>query len=143
MCISSLIPTPKKKRRRHRWLRKQHIKAIKNWVKNGGTLVLLANDTSNCEIPHFNQLAAVFGIRFSDKSRNMVKNNQFEQGAITVPTGNSIFHAGRKLYIKELSVLELTAPAQALLCEGQDVIMATAHYGKGTGICTGRSLAVQ
>jgi unsaturated rhamnogalacturonyl hydrolase len=110
---------------------KQHIKAIKNWVKNGGTLVLLANDTSNCEIPHFNQLAAAFGIRFSDKSRNMVKNNQFEQGAIAVPTGNPIFQAGRKLYIKELSVLELTAPAQALLREGQDVIMATASYGKG------------
>jgi ketosteroid isomerase-like protein len=35
------------------------------------------------------------------------------------------------LYIKELSVLDLSAPAQAVLSEGSDVIMASASYGKG------------
>lgn len=110
---------------------KQHIQAIKQWVKKGGVLVLLANDSSNCELPHFNQLAAEFGIHFTDKSRNMVKNNQFEQGAITVSIGNSIFKAGRKLYIKELSILELSSPAQPVLTEAGDIIMATASYGKG------------
>ncbi|MBK9336287.1 MAG: glycoside hydrolase family 88 protein [Lewinellaceae bacterium] len=110
---------------------KQHVETIKNWVQNGGTLVLLANDTSNCEIPQFNQLAAEFGIRFTDKNRNMVKNNQFEQGAIPVPTGHPIFHSSRKLYIKELSVLDVRPPARAALTESGDVIMATASFGKG------------
>ena len=124
-------PDTKKETDNPNLIEKQHILALKNWVKSGGTLVLLANDTSNCEIPHFNQLASEFGIRFSDKNRNMVKNNQFEQGAIPIPTDNSVFKTARKLYIKELSVLELKAPAQALVSEGGDVIMATASIGAG------------
>ncbi len=113
------------------FVEKQHITTIEQWVKNGGTLVLLANDSSNCELPHFNQLAATFGIRFSDKSRNMVKDNQFEQGAVTVPAGNTIFTGGLKLYIKELSILQVQSPAQSLLSESGDVIMAQASYGQG------------
>jgi unsaturated rhamnogalacturonyl hydrolase len=109
----------------------QHVKTIQQWVKDGGTLILLANDSNNCELPHFNQLAAAFGIQFSNKSRNMVKNNQFEQGAVTIPMGNPVFQAYRKLYIKELSTLELKAPAQAILTESGDDIMAVASYGKG------------
>ncbi len=124
-------PDTRKETASPHFVEKQHIKAIEQWVKNGGTLVLLANDSSNCELPHFNQLAAAFGIHFSDKSRNMVKNNQFEQGALTIPAGNAIFTTGLKLYIKELSVLNLHSPAQQLLSEGGDVIMATAAYGKG------------
>jgi ketosteroid isomerase-like protein len=100
-------------------------------VENGGTLVLLANDTSNCDISHVNKLAAEFGIHFSDKSGNMVKNNQFEQGAVEVPSGHPIFQSSHKLYIKELSVLQVQAPAQASLTKGDDVIMATANVGKG------------
>jgi len=124
-------PDTRKETANPHFVEKQHITAIVNWVKNGGRLVLLANDSSNCELPHFNQLAKVFGLHFSDKSRNMVKNNQFEQGALTVPAGNAIFTAGLKLYIKELSILAVKAPAQPVLSEGGDVIMATADYGKG------------
>lgn len=124
-------PDTRKETAEPHFVEKQHLKTLKNWVKNGGTLVLLANDSSNCELPHFNQLATEFGIRFSDRSRNMVKNNQFEQGAVTIPAGNTIFKAGRKLYIKELSILELQNPAQAVLTEAGDVLMATAMYGKG------------
>lgn len=108
-----------------------HIAALKTWVKNGGTLVLLANDTANCETQHFNQLAAEFGIQFSGQSRNMVKNNQFEQGAVRVAPGHSVFLSAPKLYIKEISLLELRQPARALLTDGHDVLMATADFGNG------------
>ena len=124
-------PDTKKETANPNFIGKQHIEVIKNWVKDGGTLVLLANDTSNCEIPNFNELAAEFGIRFTGKNRNMVKNNQFEQGAVPVQPGHPIFQTSRKLYIKELSVLDVRAPAQAALAEGPDVIMATAVFGKG------------
>lgn len=110
---------------------KQHTEAIKGWVKNGGTLVLLANDTANCEIPNLNRLAGEFGMRFSDRNRNMVKNNQFEQGAISVPPGNPIFSPGLKLFIKEISILDVQAPARPVLSDNGDVIMATADFGKG------------
>ncbi len=124
-------PDTKKETKDPHHVESQHIEAIKAWVKGGGTLVLLANDTSNCEIPHFNQLAAEFGIRFTNKNRNMVQNNQFEQGAITVPAGNPIFKTGRKLYIKEISTLAVNPPARAVLSEGPDVIMASARFGLG------------
>lgn len=124
-------PDTKKETSNPHFVENEHIGVIKKWVQNGGTLVLFANDTSNCEIPHFNQLAETFGIRFSNKNRNMVQNNQFEQGAIVVPPGNPVFQDGRKLYIKEISTLNLTPPAQAALSEGGDVIMAMAPYGKG------------
>ncbi len=124
-------PDTRKETTSPHFVEKQHIGVLKKWVKAGGTLVLLANDTSNCEIQHFNQLAAAFGIRFSDKNRNMVQNNRFEQGAIPVPPGHPVFPTARKLYIKEISTMELRPPAQPLLTDGSDVIMATAIYGKG------------
>lgn len=124
-------PDTRKETANPNFIGKQHIKVLKNWVKNGGTLVLLANDTSNCEIAYFNQLATEFGIRFTGKNRNMVKNNQFEQGAVAVPPGHPVFKTSRKIFIKELSVLDVYAPAEATLTEGGDVIMAVARFGKG------------
>lgn len=124
-------PDTRKEAAKPNFIEKQHIAAIRDWVKNGGTLVLLANDTANCEIPKFNQLAAEFGIRFSDRSRNMVKNNAYETGAVRVPQGNSVFRTASKLFIKEISLLDVQPPARPLLVEGQDVVMATAKLGKG------------
>lgn len=56
---------------------------IKKWVYNGGTLILMANDTSNCEIPRFNELSKAFGIEFTGKSRNMVKVINFIREKLT------------------------------------------------------------
>ena len=61
------------------------INAIASWVQAGGTLVLMANDTSNCEHKHFSQLAARFGMQFLPKNRNMVQGTQWDQGTISIP----------------------------------------------------------
>ena len=37
------------------------IKVITNWVKNGGVLLILANDKPNCEFTHLNNLARFSG----------------------------------------------------------------------------------
>ncbi len=58
------------------------VKAISDWVKAGGTLLLMANDSNNCELKNFNALAGAFGIMFTDKSINMVKNDNYEQGVV-------------------------------------------------------------
>ena len=108
------------------------IKVIRDWVKKGGVLMLMANDTANCEIPHFNQLSSVFGINFSGKSRNMVKNNVYEQGKVPVPAGHPIFAGISQLFVKELVTLNLSGAAKSSISEGGDVIMATCKYGKGT-----------
>ena len=113
------------------------IKAIADWVQAGGTLMLMANDTSNCEHPHFNKLAARFGMQFLPKNRNMVQGNQFEQGKISLPAGNSVFPTTRTVYIKELSPLDVKAPAKAAITDSGDVIMGVAKVGKGTVFAVG------
>ena len=113
------------------YIQSGHIKTIEEWVKAGGILVLLANDTANCETRHLNMLAGRFGIEFTGKSRNMVQGTNFDQGQLTIPAQHPLFKNTSSIYIKELSVLALTPPAQSLLTDRGDVIMATAPYGKG------------
>jgi len=112
-------------------------KAIAEWVKQGGVLFLMANDTSNCDLKYFNTLSNKFGIHFSDKSRNMVQGKEFETGAVFNNAINPVFRKTKKMYLKEISVLETISPAKPLLSEGGDVIMATAKYGKGTVFAVG------
>ncbi|GAB2775367.1 hypothetical protein GCM10027275_18080 [Rhabdobacter roseus] len=119
------------------YLEATHRAAIRTWVERGGVLVLMANDTANCEIPRFNQLAGLFGIRFTDKNRNRVQGSQFEQGRIDIPAGTLIFGQTRAVYIKELAPLALAAPAEALVTDQGDVILARAKYGKGTVLAVG------
>ena len=113
------------------------IDAISAWVKAGGTLVLMANDTANCDHKNFNRLAARFGVQFLPKNRNMVPKDQFELGTIGIPAGGPIFPKTRKIYIKELAPLDVKAPAKAVVTDGVDVIMAVAKVGKGTVFAVG------
>lgn len=105
--------------------------AIAKWVKAGGTLVLLGNNSVNAEQVHINILAEKFGVRFNGDDQLMVKGNNYEQGEVKTEAGNPIFEAGRSLYIKEISSLTVKAPAQTIVkTKGFDV-MATARLGKG------------
>jgi unsaturated rhamnogalacturonyl hydrolase len=106
-------------------------KAITEWVKGGGTLVLLANDTANCEIKHFNELAKNFGVQFTNQSVNMVQGSQFEQGKVDLASGKAVFKNATTAYVKELAVLSVAAPAQPLVINNGKVIMAAARLGKG------------
>ncbi|MES2849945.1 MAG: glycoside hydrolase family 88 protein [Bacteroidota bacterium] len=119
------------------YMEEKSAKAIADWVKQGGVLFLLANDTSNCDLKYFNTLSGKFGIHFSDKSRNMVQGKEFETGAVFNKAVNPVFKKTKKMYLKEVSVLETKSPAKPLLSEGGDVIMATAKYGKGTVFAVG------
>ena len=119
------------------YLEAPHIKAIADWVKAGGVLVLMGNDVGNAEFDHFNQLAGKFGIRFNKDSRNRVQGNEFATGAIVAPDGHPIFRTAKKLYLKEISTLALTEPARPAIKDSGDVIMATAKFGKGTVFAVG------
>jgi len=126
-------PDTKKESPNPNFVQPKDIAEIEKWVKAGGVLVLMANDTANCEIPHFNELAKVFGMQFTNKNRNMVQGLQFEQGRIDVPANDkTIFKNAGKLYIKELSPIAVTPPAKSILTDHGDIIMAVSKYGKGT-----------
>ena len=71
------------------------ITAIENWVRAGGVLVLMSNDSANCEVPHFNHLAERFGIHFNFNDYHKVTGSQYEMGAFVMPARDRIFKIGR------------------------------------------------
>ena len=113
------------------------VKVISDWVKAGGTLLIMANDSNNCDLQHLNLLAGAFGVKFTDKSLNMVKNDMYEQGVVLPGANNPIFKSPEKMYLKEVSALEIKAPAVANAVKDWDVIIATAKYGKGKVLAVG------
>jgi unsaturated rhamnogalacturonyl hydrolase len=114
------------------YIQQDDINVISEWVKKGGRLVLLGNDSGNCELKHFDQLTAVFGIHFNEDSYNKVTGAQFEMGAVYIDASNPIFRSAKKIYIKELSTLKIQQPVKAVLTKEGKIIMAVARYGKGT-----------
>lgn len=120
-----------------KYIEEDHIKAISEWVKNGGVLAVMNNDTGNAEFVHLNKLLAKFGMQFNFDSRNNVKGTQFEMGAINIPQDNEIFRNTKKVYIKDISTLKVSTPARSALSDKGDVIIAVAKYGKGTVLAVG------
>lgn len=118
------------------YVSEKDVKVVKDWVKAGGVLLLMANDSMNCDLEHFNKLANAFGITFTNKSRNMVKNDEYETGVV-IPNDKQVFKEAYKMYLKEISVLKVKAPAKALVTKEDDIVIATAKYGKGTVFAVG------
>ena len=119
------------------YIERQHIKAITQWVRNGGVLVLLGNDVGNAELEHLSELGKEFGIQFNKDSKNRVPGNDFAMGLVTVPDEHEIFRTARRLYLKEISTLSIKPPAAASLRHKDDVIMAISKVGKGTVFALG------
>jgi unsaturated rhamnogalacturonyl hydrolase len=130
-------PDTEKETERPNFVRPEHVRAITEWVRAGGVLVLMGNDAGNAEFEHFNRLASQFGIRFNEDRRNLVPGDDFALGRLTPPSGHEIFRAARSLYLKEISTLALTPPARALLADKGDVVMAAAKLGRGTVFAVG------
>ncbi|HLP39850.1 DUF4350 domain-containing protein [Lacibacter sp.] len=113
------------------------VTAISNWVKAGGVLILLANDSNNCDLKHFNLLANKFGITFTDNSLNMVKNDTYVQGEVLPGANNPVFKTTKKMFLKEISELKVKAPAKTIVTKDHAAIIAVAKYGKGTVFAVG------
>jgi len=113
------------------YIRSEDVAVIASWVKNGGTLLLMTNDTTNAELLHSNRLAQAFGISFTNNNLNFVKNDNFPEGNVFPLPGNPVFEAGAKAYVKELVSLKIGKGVQPVARIGKEVVMATAPYGKG------------
>jgi unsaturated rhamnogalacturonyl hydrolase len=120
------------------------VTAIEAWVKAGGVLVLMGNDSANMEFDHFNNLAGKFGIHFNFDDYHKVTGSQYEMGAFSMggqdaifPTNQKIFLTTDKIYIKELSTLKLDGTARAHFTDKGNVIMGVAKVGRGTVFAVG------
>ena len=107
------------------------IKDIKAWVKNGGVLLLMANDSANCEFTHLNQLGKEFGIYFNGNSKNRVTGKYYDMGAFNNLPDHAIFKGVKKIFLKEISTIKLSKKAVPVLIQKDNVFMAASQYGKG------------
>lgn len=131
-------PDTDKETEKPNYVEAAHIKAISDWVKAGGTLVLLGNDFGNSEFDHFNNLAKAFGFEFNKNSLNRVQGDNFIEGQILVTEPNAVFKTAKRLYLKELSTITLSSSSAKPLIQNKDgVIMATVKFGKGTVFAVG------
>jgi unsaturated rhamnogalacturonyl hydrolase len=105
---------------------------IAEWVKAGGVLVILENDTSFADLEHFNAVSDKFGIHFNSVLRKHVIGTQWGMGKIVVDGKGPIFRHPHTLYMKDVCTISVSGPAKAALTENGDIFMATAKYGKGT-----------
>jgi unsaturated rhamnogalacturonyl hydrolase len=130
-------PDTEKETAKPNFVSAQDASAVYDWVKAGGVLLLLMNDSGNAEFKNFNRIPEKFGIHFNEDSRNKVTGNQFQTGAFPITVQDAIFKTTKKIYIKEISTLQLSGPAKAHFKDGKDVIMAVAKVGKGTVFAVG------
>ncbi|RXK47518.1 glycoside hydrolase family 88/105 protein [Aquirufa rosea] len=124
-------PDSPKETSKPNYMRAQDADEIEKWVKAGGTLILLANDTTNCEIPKFNTLAKRFGMEFMGPNLNMVQGKNWHQGTLQISANNPIFKGLKKIYIKEISTIKLSGTAQCLESLEGHCVMSMTKVGKG------------
>ena len=105
---------------------------IAKWVKAGGVLAIMENDTTFADLDHFNAIAEKFGMHFNSVLRKHVIGTNWEQGKVVLDGSGPIFHHPHTIYVKDVCTISVKAPAVSVLREGDDIFMATAKYGKGT-----------
>jgi unsaturated rhamnogalacturonyl hydrolase len=105
---------------------------IAQWVKSGGVLAIMQNDTSFADLDHFNVIAEKFGMHFNSVLRKHVVGTNWEQGKIMLDGSGPIFHHPHTIYVKDVCTISVNSPATPVLKDGSDIFMATAKYGKGT-----------
>jgi unsaturated rhamnogalacturonyl hydrolase len=113
------------------YLMSDDINAIKKWVNDGGVLAILANDAPNCEFTNLNKLMKQFGMTFNHVTLHPVTGTNFEMGACKDLPNHPLFKGVSKIYIKEVSDINLSGTAKAILSENGKVLIAENKFGKG------------
>jgi unsaturated rhamnogalacturonyl hydrolase len=131
-------PDSEKENKTPNFIQPQEVETLSKWVKGGGVLVLMANDSANVELDHFNTLAGSFGIQFNKDSQGKVTDNQYEMGAISIPDRNAMFKTAKKVFIKEFSSLSCVKAGQSILKDRNgNAVVCVVKFGKGSVLLIG------
>jgi unsaturated rhamnogalacturonyl hydrolase len=119
--------------------------AIAAWVRSGGVLMMMENDSEHAEQVEFNQLAGEFGIHFNAVKHNHAVGGDDSTALVPIPAGTGgIFHEAHMALMIDVCTLEATAGHEAAAgakvilthhdaaAGTDDGIMAVAHLGSGT-----------
>jgi len=106
---------------------------IAQWVKAGGVLVMMANDSANVELEHFNTLAGKFGLHFNNDMQNhVIDDAHFNDGAVTI-SNKTIFKTAQKPFMKDVCSITISGQAKSVLLSTSGATIAVVtSYGKGT-----------
>ena len=118
------------------FIQAEDVAAIGSWVKKGGVLVIMANDTLNVEFTHLNQLTETFGIHLNGNSKSKVYNDKYEMAAFKIPVNDPIFKTAKKVYLKEVSSLQLSKTAKPIL------VHQTEQYTVGAAVKVGKGMVI-
>ena len=130
-------PDTEKETTSPKYIQSKDVKQIAKWVKKGGVLFLLANDSANTELAHFNTLADKFGIHFNDDLVNHVTNDaHFEEGA-AIPTNKDVFKSSSKVFMKDACSISIKNSAFPILESKGAILIAANNYGKGYVLVVG------
>jgi unsaturated rhamnogalacturonyl hydrolase len=105
---------------------------IAAWVRAGGVLMIMENDTSFADLDHFNVVSEKFGIHFNSVLRKHVVGKEWQMGRIDVAGAGPVFRQPHTIYVKDVCTISVSDSARPVLAEDGDIYMATAKYGKGT-----------
>jgi hypothetical protein len=133
-------PDTKKETANPNYIKEQDADRIAQWVKAGGVLVLMANDSANVELTHFNILAEKFGLHFNNDLQNHVIDDKHFSEGIGLPVDETIFPSVPKSFLKDVCSIGITtANAKSAIksADGQSNIAVTVKYGKGTVFAVG------
>jgi unsaturated rhamnogalacturonyl hydrolase len=114
------------------YVQPEDARQVAEWVKQGGVLLLMANDPANAELEHFNLIADMFGIHFNPVLSHHVIGKDHEPGRIAVAGNGPVFQHAHVFFMKDTCTISVKAPAVSVLQDRGDILMATAKYGKGT-----------
>lgn len=127
--------TPAKNPKPH-FVQSEDSVAIAKWVKNGGVLMIFANDPENTDLKGLNLIADQFGFRFNTVLRKHVVGHSYELGKLVISGDSAVFQSPHTAFMKDTCNISLSPPAFALFQDEEGVLMASARYGKGTVFAT-------
>jgi unsaturated rhamnogalacturonyl hydrolase len=117
-------------------IRSEDVSEIVQWVKEGGVLVIMANNSTSADLTHLNLLSERFGIRFNDVLRSHVDDSKWEMGKIIIAGSGPLFRYPHSLFMKDTWTLSVRSPAGALLSDHGNGLMAQAKFGRGMVLAT-------
>lgn len=117
-------------------------KQIAQWVKNGGKLLVLANDVNNCELNGLNILMEYFGMKFNNDvlhielSKPKMPRN-FNSCASSNLPDHQLFRGVNKIFLKGIASITCTSAANPILMEDGKILIAESLFGNGRVIAVG------